>query len=102
MHSELVIVDDNGTEHDITNAVSEVTIRRTQDGSCTAAIGMPWVMVMAEAHGVELDERTRDALLSLGWTSPAMTSDEEMHREALWNNGPYNPDDGVATSSNEV
>lgn len=81
MHSELVIVNDDGTEHDITNAVSEVTVRRTVDGSCTATVGMPWVLAIVEAHGAELDEQTHAALVALGWDPPT---------------------DSVATSSNEV
>lgn len=67
--SSVVIVDGNGTEHDITNAVSSCVVTRDQRGNCSAIVTMPRVLVAAEAE-IEVSPETRDALLALGWTPP--------------------------------
>lgn len=68
--SSVVIVDEDGTEHDITGAVSEVETSRTQHGDCIAFVTLPKVYIAAEAK-TRVDRVTWDALLALGWTPPA-------------------------------
>ncbi len=68
--SSVVIVDEDGTEHDITDAVSACETSRNQHGDCIATLTLPRVAVTAEVSSVRVDLVTRDALLHLGWTPP--------------------------------
>lgn len=69
--SSVVIVDEDGTEHDITGAVSEVETLRYADGHCTAIITLPDAYIAAASDRTAVDHTTRDALLALGWTPPS-------------------------------
>lgn len=57
-------------DHDISNAVSQITLTADPWRSCDATVQLSRVELEADA-GVKVDDRTRDALLALGWTEPA-------------------------------
>lgn len=56
-------------DHDISNAVSQITLTADPWKSCDATVQLGRVELEADA-GIRVDDRTRDALLALGWTPP--------------------------------
>jgi hypothetical protein len=57
-------------DHDISNAVSQITLTANPWASCDATVQLGRVELEADA-GICVDDRTRTALLALGWTEPA-------------------------------
>jgi len=58
---------------DIANAASAVTIEAHPSRGTTAAVRMDLVEALDIDADLRVDDRTRDALLALGWTEPADT-----------------------------